>query len=163
MTWSDATAYCKWAGRHLPTEAEWEYAARGNTSNIYPWGSEAPDSTHANFNYLFNDTMKVGNFPAGASPFGVLDMAGNVAQWINDFYDANYYAKNIALNPQGPIARSNLFARVIRGGSFQEGAANIRLSWRAPDNGPNPNAQPGTDAYNGDYSPKIGFRCASDN
>jgi len=162
VTWSQAATYCKWAGRHLPTEAEWEYAARGKTVNTYPWGSQPPDSSLANFNYQVGDTTKVGSYPAGASPFGVLDMAGNVAQWTNDYFDPTFYTKGINNNPQGPGARTNFFNRVVRGGTFQDGPENIRVSLRASVLGSNPDAKVGSDAYFGEYSPKIGFRCASD-
>ena len=111
---------------------------------------------------MVGDTTKVGSYPAGASPFGVLDMVGNVAQWLNDFYDPTYYSKSIVLNPTGPIARSGYFLRSIRGGTFQDDAGTIRIANRASMLGPNPNAQQGSDAYVGNYSPKVGFRCAAD-
>jgi eukaryotic-like serine/threonine-protein kinase len=84
VDWDMATAFCAWAGRRLPSEAEWEKAARGQDGRLYPWGNQTPSLQYTNFNELRGDTTEVGIYPLGASPYGTLDMAGNMWEWVND-------------------------------------------------------------------------------
>ena len=162
VTWGQAKTYCEWAGRRLPTEAEWERAGRGDDFRTFPWGEDKANGLLANFNMLVGDTSRVGTYPAGASPFGVLDMAGNVAEWVNDYYSFHYSnVLEITLNPTGPETSSSLH-RVVRGGSLGDAEINIRVAKRSSVLGSNLSARPDSNAYLGDSSPRIGFRCAQD-
>jgi formylglycine-generating enzyme required for sulfatase activity len=149
VSWGQAEQFCRFAGGRLPTEAEWEKTARGPAPDTreFPWGNAEPDCARANMggpSGCVNDTDRVGRRPDGVSPYGAMDMAGNVWEWVSDWYAADYYKSSPRQDPRGPATGS---LKVMRGGCWESGAANLRVSCRRADL---PKA----------WADNVGFRCA---
>jgi len=143
ISWNQANEYCVWAGRKLPNEAQWEKAARNTDSRLFPWGNNMPSINLLNFNLNNNDTTEIGSYPQGASLYGVLDMSGNVSEWVSSLYLPYPYNEG-----DGREALSDGF-RVLRGGSWKADSSEVRSTYREK-------ADPTTS------SDEVGFRCMLD-
>lgn len=149
VSWHGADAYCGWVDGRLPTEAEWEAAARGEDGRLYPWGNESPDDSRAIFNATFAELQPVDALPEGASPFGVYGMAGSVWEWVADEYSETFYAESPVENPvNAPAFR--VTDRVLRGGGYASSASDLRATHRASG-----------DPLVYQNIPEVGFRCAA--